>query len=191
MSETERVRAFLSIDIDDDTLLTRISYLQRLLDTDCARLKLIDRDDIHFTLRFFGDISRGMVEKMHDCLDGFQFHPFDITISGVGAFPSAARPNVVWVGVSRNRELMVRLKEQIDESLRTLGFPSDARFAPHATIARVRSVVDRNRFRENLASLLREEVGTMVVTNFRLTQSVLTPSGPIYNTLWEIPATRM
>jgi 2'-5' RNA ligase len=42
------MRVFLSIDIDDDALLARISRIQSKLDSKAAKLKLVEKDNIHF-----------------------------------------------------------------------------------------------------------------------------------------------
>lgn len=184
---SEKIRAFLSIDLDDSALLSRVAYIQSKLDRESAKIKLIESDSIHFTLRFFGDVSIAVSEQMYDCLKEIRFQPFDITISGVGAFPSPRRPNVIWVGVSRNHELVRDLKKRIDELLATLGYALEKDFTPHATIARVKAVNNRERLSENIASISSEAVGTLVVDRFRLTKSVLMPTRPIYSTVWEVP----
>lgn len=187
LSVSEKIRAFLSIDLDDGALLSRVAYIQSKLDQDSAKIKLIECDSIHFTLRFFGDVSIAASEQMHDCLKQIRFQPFDISISGVGAFPSPRRPNVIWVGVSRNHELVRNLKKRIDELLATLGYTPERDFTPHATIARVKAVKNRDRLSANISSISSEAVGTLVVDRFRLTKSVLTPTRPIYSTVWEVP----
>ena len=184
------VRAFLSIDIDDDALLSRIVHIQQKLDLQAAKMKLVERDNIHFTLRFFGDTPVSKLELMHTELSKVQFAPFTIEIAGVGAFPSIRRPRVVWVGLAQNAKLMIDLKREIDDYLGNLGYPPEKkRFHAHATFARVRAVRNRDRMIANLESVANESVGIMTVSDFRMTKSTLTSSGPIYETLWEIPAT--
>ena len=56
------VRAFLSIDIDDAALLSRIAHIQQKLDLKAAKMKIVERDNIHFTLRFFGDTPVSKLE---------------------------------------------------------------------------------------------------------------------------------
>ena len=46
---------------------------------------------------------------------------------------------------------------------------------------------DKDGIFRNLEALETEEVGLMTVNNIRLKKSTLTQSGPIYETLWEIP----
>jgi len=185
---TDRIRVFLSIDIDDESLLSRIFRIQNRLDQEAAKLRLVDRGSIHFTLRFFGDTSLSRIAEMRRVLETIEIAPFTILIEGVGAFPTLRRPNVIWIGVSQNAQQIVELKARIDTLLVNLGFPLEKGFKAHATIARVRAVKDRDRIVRNLESLASESVGTMTITAFRMTKSTLMPSGPVYETLWEIPS---
>jgi 2'-5' RNA ligase len=184
------VRAFLSIDIDDSALLSRITHIQQKLDLKAAKIKLVERDNIHFTLRFFGDTPVSKLEAIRMELSKIQFAPFTIEIKGIGAFPNIKRPRVIWVGIAQNAKLMIDLKRVIDDYLGNLGYsPEKKKFHAHATFARVRSVKNRDHMITNLESVAKEAVGTMTVNNFRMTKSTLTSTGPIYETLWEIPAT--
>ncbi|MCK4740054.1 MAG: RNA 2',3'-cyclic phosphodiesterase [Candidatus Thorarchaeota archaeon] len=186
---TDTVRVFLSVDIEDEGHLSRIAYLQNKLDRDAAKMKLVEPENIHFTWRFFGDTPISKVESIRNELEQIRFSPFTIRIGGVGAFPSIRRPRVIWIGVTHNADAMRELKTMTDEKLGNLGYPLERReFTPHATIARVRTVRNRDAILRNLESLSHESVGTMVVNAIRMTKSILTPSGPIYEMLWEIRA---
>jgi 2'-5' RNA ligase len=180
------VRAFLSIDVDNEPLLSRITHIQTKLDREAAKLKLVEKENIHFTLRFFGDIPMSQIDVIQDALKGISFGPFTIQLEGVGAFPNVKRPRVVWIGVTQNADKMRMLKIDIDGALATLGYSIDRKFSTHATIARVRAIRNRDNMIRNLESVANESVGTMVVDCFRMTKSTLTSSGPIYETLWEI-----
>jgi 2'-5' RNA ligase len=186
VSSTSRV--FLSVDIENDELLSRISHIQSKLDRQSAKMKIIERDNIHFTLRFLGDTPNAKLEKIREGLSGVRFNQFIIRINGVGAFPSANRPRVIWVGVTENADKLTSLKLEIDDLLGNLAYSRDRKFHAHATIARVRAVRDRSLTAKNIESLGSEAVGTMSVECFRMTKSTLTSSGPIYETLWEVRA---
>ncbi len=186
---TENIRAFLSVDIDNDDLLSKIILIQGRLDHESAKMKLVERDNIHFTWHFFGDTLPSKIDTIHHELSQLEFDPVQIEVSGVGAFPNIRRPRVIWVGVTRNIEKLRELKTETDTILKKLGYRIERkRFIPHATIARVRSIRNRDMLAENLESLSEELVGSMTVTNIRMTRSTLTPSGTIYDTMWEIPA---
>ena len=65
--------------------------------------------------------------------------PFNIEASGLGVFPNMKRIQIIWVGLSGELEKLGQLQKRIEESLKPLGFPAEARpFTPHLTLARVR-----------------------------------------------------
>jgi 2'-5' RNA ligase len=189
---TETIRAFLSIDIDDADLLSKIIQIQEKLDITSAKMKLVERENIHFTWRFFGETQISRLESIHQELSQLKFEPIPIEVTGVGAFPNIRKPRVIWVGVTHNVEQLRELKTNTDTLLNNLGYKIEKKkFIPHATIARVRFIKDRKSLAENLESLSEESVGNMTVTNIRMTKSTLTSSGAIYETIWEIPAKNM
>jgi 2'-5' RNA ligase len=183
---TEKIRAFLSVDIEDNTLLSKIGEIQGKLDKSAMKIKTVERDNIHFTLRFFGDTEIARIKQIHETLSKIQLASFQIQIEGIGAFPTPRRPRVIWVGVTQGEDYFNQLKSEIETGLKSIGYKPDKRFHAHATIARVRAVKDRESVINNLESLTNEPVGAMQVSNFRMTKSTLTSSGPIYETVWEI-----
>ncbi len=188
---SELLRVFLSIDIEDELILSVIREIQSRLDRDAAKMKFVEIHNIHFTWRFFGNLSVDAIEKIRLELSTINFAPFEILIQGVGVFPRIQKPRVVWVGVAENSEMMEQLKSKTDSLLSNIGYKKERRkFTPHATIARVKFVRDRQRFVDNLESTRDVRVGTMRVDNIRIKKSTLTPTGPIYETLWEIPLER-
>jgi 2'-5' RNA ligase len=186
LSMSEMIRAFLSIDIDNDSLLSQIQKVQQKLDLTAAKMKIVKRDDIHFTLRFFGDTSLSRLNEIQTCLDKIEVHPFEAEIGGVGSFPNKRRPRVIWVGIVHNESEVLSLKNKVDSALAEIGYKIERKYTPHATIARVRFVKDPLRLAENLESLANEILGRMNIDRIRMIKSTLTPTGPIYDTLWEI-----
>ena len=182
------VRAFLSIDIENQTLLPRISETQSKLDPESAKMKLVEIENIHFTLRFLGDTSLSKIAEIESHLRRIKMDSFEIEVSGIGAFPTKRKPRVIWIGVTQNADRVSNLKREIDTHLEELGYqPERKKFTPHATIARIRHVKDVGRIVDNLEGLANESIGFMTVSNFSMKKSTLTPSGPIYETLWQVP----
>ncbi|MBE0525982.1 RNA 2',3'-cyclic phosphodiesterase [Candidatus Thorarchaeota archaeon] len=184
---SELVRVFLSIDIENQALLPHISEIQTRLDISLAKMKLVEIENIHFTLRFLGDTSLSRIDEIESCLRQIKVDPFEIMVQGVGAFPNSRRPRVIWIGVSQNAERICDLKVEIDSHLKKLGYkPEKERFTPHATIARVRFIKDAEGLVRNLDEVVNENIGPMTISNFTMKRSTLTPSGPIYETLWHV-----
>ncbi len=181
------VRAFLSINIENQSLLSQIQNIQQKLDLAAAKMKIVKRENIHFTLHFFGDTPLAQLNQIQMCFEGIKIDPFEVEVAGVGAFPNKLHPRIVWIGVTNNASKILNLKNKIDSSLIELGYkPEKRKYTPHATIARVRQVNDTKRLANNLESLANEVIGTMTITKIKMMKSTLTPSGPNYETLWEV-----
>ena len=69
----EVVRAFLSVDIEDDELISRIAHIQQKLDRQAAKMKIVEPDNLHFTLRFFGDTPLTKIDQIRDELEKIEF----------------------------------------------------------------------------------------------------------------------
>ena len=184
---SELVRAFLSIDIENQALYPQISETQGKLDTSLAKMKLVEIENIHFTMKFFGDTSLSRIDAIESCLSKIKIEPFEIVVNGVGAFPTKRKPRVIWIGVTQNADRIRDLKMEIDSHLEELGYRSEKKkFTPHATIARIRFIKDAGKLANNLEELVNQPIGSMTVSKFNMKKSTLTPSGPIYETLWSI-----
>ena len=181
------VRAFLSIGIDDQVLLSQIRKIQERLDQTAAKMKIVKSENVHFTLRFFGDTPLARLDEIKTQLDKIDFTPFEIEVAGVGSFPNRRKPRIIWIGVTKNAFEIVRLKDEIDSSLIAIGYqPEKRKYTPHATIARVRHVNDSRGIADNLEHLANEVTGRMSVKRVTMMKSTLTPSGPIYDVLWSV-----
>ena len=100
-------------------------------------------EGLHLTLRFLGatldarqaDVARAVADV------AAREAPFNITLSGGGAFPNAFRPRVLWLGIAQGVDVLVTLARRVGESLAPLGWPPDDRpFMPHLTLARTDGV---------------------------------------------------
>lgn len=184
MSET--IRSFIAFDIDDASVLGRIGELQRLLVESGADLKLVKPENVHITVRFLGNITLGMVDRVYDVIRKVEFAPFDVKIHGIGAFPKLRYPRVLWAGITEGAEELRKIFGQLEPSLRGLGFAPDTRgFSPHLTIARVRSGRNKMELIDCLSKYVDFDFGVVRAECLKLKRSDLTPKGPIYSTLRE------
>jgi 2'-5' RNA ligase len=63
--------------------------------------------------------------------------PFEVRLAGAGAFPSAERPRVVWLGIEHGAAELARLAARLDDALAAGGWPPDGRpFRAHLTLGR-------------------------------------------------------
>jgi 2'-5' RNA ligase len=182
----DKVRAFIAVELDSQ-LLPKVLELQRELLSVGADIKAVEPENIHFTLRFLGEISQSEVDEIVNSMNKLDFGTFPIEIRGVGCFPNMRNPRVIWIGLSMGFDIFSRLSRQLEDRLREIGIRSEGeRFTPHLTIGRVRSGRNKAALAKKLGELLNVEVGKMIVGSVKLKKSILTPRGPIYTTLHEV-----
>ena len=178
------LRCFVAVDIENPGVIDAFVRFQGgLLDTG-ADLKCVERENIHLTMRFLGDVREDLVDDLKGLIEGIRFERFQSEFRGVGAFPNLRRPSVIWVGITRGVEELEGIFNGLEGGLVKLGFRRDGRgFSPHITLARVRSGRNRDRLVEYVSNSADEAFGEFDVKQITLKKSVLTPKGPIYSTL--------
>jgi 2'-5' RNA ligase len=184
----DSVRAFIAVELDP-RLLPKVIELQREILSVGADVKAVEPENIHFTLKFLGEMQQPTINKVTDSMNKLDFNSFVIDVSGVGCFPTIRNPRVIWIGVSTGLDDFSQIAKQLDNYLREIGFKSEGeRFTAHLTIGRVRSGLNKAALVKKLGDMLNAEVGRMTVGAVKLKKSVLTPRGPIYSTLHEVKA---
>ena len=103
-------------------------------------MRPVRAQNLHVTLKFYGDIDEAQAAELAKGCDEIaaRTSPFKWTISGTGAFPTIARPSVIWAG-ARDAEPLVQLANAVEHLSEQLGFARERRpFHPHVTVARIR-----------------------------------------------------
>lgn len=139
--------------------------------------------NLHITLKFLGQIDETRVPAVAEAIRAAAAPAaaFDVAVRGLGAFPTASRPRVVWAGLDEARALGA-LAAEVDDALATLGIPRESRpFAAHVTLGRVREPRRNPALAEALAR--RADFGRLPVARVSLMRSELHPRGARYTEL--------
>jgi len=96
---TDQIRSFISIDLEDGRVLSEIDSVMSTLLSLGGDLKAVERENIHLTLKFLGNVDSAKIDDVKSALSKVRFSPFQLEIKGAGAFPSLGRMNVIWVGL--------------------------------------------------------------------------------------------
>ena len=110
------------------------------------RVAWVPAANLHLTLRFLGSIGEELVEGVAGaCRRVAARHaPFEAKAVGLGAFPSAQKPSVLWVGVDAPPALAA-LQREVDAAMVELGFEKEERaYHPHVTVGRVKESPGRS-----------------------------------------------
>jgi|Deesub1362A_J573_1020465.scaffolds.fasta_scaffold01029_3 2'-5' RNA ligase len=176
------MRSFIAVDIKNSALVGILDELAQLK----AGLKLVEPQNLHLTLKFLGEVGEDMVGDIYDAMiKAFSpFSPFEVSLRGVGVFPSLRYIRVIWVGIEENKEKLIEMQSRLEENLSSLGIGKERKkFDPHLTLARVRSPRGREDVKDFVVENATRSFGKALVDKVELKRSTLTPKGPIYSTI--------
>lgn len=186
------LRTFIAIELDRDLKAELVLLQDRLREQVAPRsVRWVQPDGIHLTLKFLGDTPAETVGAIEAALTRATaaYQPFAFSVGGLGCFPNARRPRVVWVGLQEPTGVLARLRHDIEAHIAPLGFPTEGRpFHAHLTLGRVQRRASKSEVREigeAVASSAVGTVGEMAVSSVSFIKSDLRPSGAVYTTLSE------
>ena len=178
----EKFRAFIAVSIPTD-VCRRLAEIEKQLSASGADVKWVAEGNFHVTMKFLGDVDSNRIEELTEaiCSAVQDMPPFEVALSGVGAFPNTRQPNVVWVGTSTGGDELKAIVERLDSSLECLGFAKEAKpFSPHITVGRTKTPRNFGQLREAIERLNDIQAGSFLVEEVALMKSDLRPSGQVY-----------
>lgn len=184
----EPIRAFIAIEVTDE-VRRNIASFQSFLKNTQANIKVVNPENIHFTLVFLRDIDASIVGLVSDTIAGTveSVAPFSFEVCGVGFFGRRHSPRVVWAGAKGDLEPLLDIQKRLVVSLRELGLDFEERpYTPHLTLARVRSPKNVDELLSALESRKDERFGQVEVKRLVLIKSELQPQGPRYTVIHEL-----
>jgi 2'-5' RNA ligase len=178
------VRAFIAIHSSAE-IVESLADLREKLRGDLPDAAVRWSNQLHLTTQFLATIDEARVDEyvaaIRKACDSTK--PFTLCCVGMGCFPSARQPRVIWAGLSGELEPLQRLKSSLDHTLKGLGYVPEKRdFKPHLTIARVRELnaKQRQRMPKLVEQFQETRFGEWRVDRVELMQSLLSPKGAQY-----------
>jgi RNA 2',3'-cyclic 3'-phosphodiesterase len=181
------IRTFIAIAMPDEALREMLR-LQELVARDISGgVRWVSPETMHLTVKFLGTTDEtlvpGIAGALQECVRDVP--PVRFALTGLGAFPNARNPKVLWAGFVDNG-VMPAVHREIEAACEKLGCSRDSRpFAPHLTLGRVRDF----RIRKMLAHALQHyggrHFGAFTATRIALYQSELLPDGARHVVLHE------
>ncbi|PIN90700.1 RNA 2',3'-cyclic phosphodiesterase, partial [Candidatus Pacearchaeota archaeon CG10_big_fil_rev_8_21_14_0_10_32_14] len=156
---------------------------EKVKEANLVRGKFVEKENLHLTLKFFGELTNDQVKKVEDALAKINFSSFDCEVGEVGVFPHPNHPKVVWVSLKSDSDEFKTLYESIDKSTKKMGFAeSEDKFESHVTTLRLYVVKSKEMFDKKLSEIHFKNI-IFKIDSFSLIKSELTNQGPIYKTL--------
>jgi 2'-5' RNA ligase len=140
-------------------------------------------EGIHLTLKFLGEVSEVKVQEIMQALSSAAqgFGKLNLQVAGVGAFPSAKNPRVLWLGVTGDIEKLVALQTSVEDAMTVLGHEREERkFSPHLTLARIKFPKPRDNWQQKIESIGDVRLDGFEADRVSLMKSELKREGAVY-----------
>jgi 2'-5' RNA ligase len=178
-------RIFVAAPLDQDVRRAIGLHLAEALGDRALPGKVVPPGNWHITLRFLGATSVRQLESVRRNLESADLGPaFPLAFTSLGAFPSAKRARVLWLGTGLGASELSALAGHAERAAVAAGFEPEQRpFAAHLTLARLKPEGDVRALLDQVPPF--DAVTTVgEVVMFR---SRLGPKGPTYEPVAEIP----
>ena len=181
------MRAFIAVDVSTIAIAKVQEEILSTTGWNARDVKAVEPRNFHFTLIFLGEISDHDVDSIKEKMVAFQFDPFTITYTGIGAFTNPANARVIWVGVDPDGfQKLTSLANEVVARMSALGFKADKPFSAHLTLIRAKGKpVSANNISSKYQGIT---FGSDRIEKVHLKKSELRQSGPIYSNVYTIEA---
>jgi len=179
------MRAFFCIPMEPDVARSIARLAATLKARIGTRASWVLPENYHVTLRFLGQIEPELtidLERIAHCVTE-RLTSFAVPLDRLGAFPSADRARVLWIGGDAPPQFL-GLASSLQHELAGLDFPRERRpTIAHVTLARLKGRADAAVPRA-LATAEAPDGLTTRADRLVLMQSELTPTGAVYTPLF-------
>lgn len=152
-----------------------------------GKIKWVDPDLFHLTLKFLGDTPEDKIEPVSEVLEEVteETAGFSFDLAGLGIFGSSYRPRIIRVNVEKGGQLEI-LGNELLNRFDDVGFKRDRQnFVPHLTLGRIKQVSDKKLLQKTVSDYGSVFFQTVRVKTVILYESILHSSGPEYIILKE------
>ncbi|OGS21335.1 MAG: 2'-5' RNA ligase [Elusimicrobia bacterium RIFOXYA2_FULL_39_19] len=179
------MRIFTAVDISGPVKET-ILNIQNELKNQLPCVKWVEKDNLHITLKFIGDIEDNGLEGIKTAISGIagNFSSFSIHLTDIGLFPNVKFPKIISAKIEKGNDHLKEISGALNTGLAPLGVEAEKRdFAAHLTVARIKDP-QKNKDMLDLVTQKKLNINCSTKINaIMLIQSKITPTGPIYTLL--------
>jgi 2'-5' RNA ligase len=168
------LRLFAALDLPEDVADRAMALMKGV-----PGAKWRPRENLHVTLRFFGDVAEPVADDLDVALSsiGDGTKPFALQLKGAGSF-GGADPHALWVGVANNPALW-KLAADCERAARRAGLKAEPlKYKPHVTVAYLGGGTPLDRVRAFEARLGLFQTEPFAVERFGIYSSVTRRGAP-------------
>src|SRR3989338_8292101 len=170
------MRAFIALEISEKIREILFAIANSFYKQNLFSGKITEKENIHLTLKFLGEIDDEAVELIKERLRKIKEKKFSAELKELGVF-NENFVRIIWICLAG----CDNLQKEIDDKLTDL-FEKEKRFMGHVTIARVKEC-DREKLLEEIKKIRIDN--KFDVEKFVLFSSELKKEGPVYSKIEE------
>ncbi|MCJ7615953.1 MAG: RNA 2',3'-cyclic phosphodiesterase [Desulfobacterales bacterium] len=181
----DTIRTFIAFKLPENIILS-IRKIQEDIKSYAFKVRWVNPEKIHLTLKFLGNINDTDIEKVSESIiNTVNCHaPISLAVKGAGVFPGIKSPRVIWVGITGEIEKLTSIQKDIEENLEKLGFPREKRpFKGHLTLGRIKGKIDPKKLLDAMKKFERFESELFIADKVFLFKSDLNSTGSVYTEL--------
>ena len=132
------LRIFVAVELSAEHK-TKLKEIQTQLKSPGIDVRWVDPGQYHITLKFLGAVEAPRMEFIRDMIQKIAQRtlPFNITLKGLGAFPSIEKPQIIWIGITKGHDDLENLNTALESQFHSEGFNQDSRkFHAHVTLGK-------------------------------------------------------
>lgn len=176
-----KTRSFIAVNLPGEIKNYLETWMTEIKNKIGNGVKWVEKENLHLTLHFLGDLENEELEKVKDILKK-TIVPKEIKlkIGPTGCFPHQNNPRILFFQCEENKNNYLReLQQKIGRELQKSGFNIDQRpWQMHLTFGRVKSPIKiPDSFKKETASK------EFLIQSIDLMKSNLQPGGPVYTIL--------
>ena len=156
------------------------------------KVKFVEKENLHISLKFLGDLNCKEIEKTSAILQNVstKYQHFRAGLSkNIGVLPNISRPRVIWIGIEKGNDIISNIYQSIEKKLKSEPFyEKENQFKPHITLARIKYIEHQNKLSECIKNIKINPL-TEPVKTIELMESQLLKEGPIYTIIKSFPLT--
>jgi len=180
-------RLFVAVEIQPGKTLAEAYQVIRT-NLRMERINWVSSDHFHITLKFLGDTTEDeipqIMSRIKDLCRGSK--PFAISLTSIGVFKNLREPRIIWIGCQSTDPLKV-IQVKLECALSEIGFEPETReYSPHLTLGRMKEIRQINPLTQLITNYKNFEFQSQAIDRIILYESLLYPSGPQYNKIFEI-----
>lgn len=179
------MRAFIGLELSTESRAFLTQHYAALKPR-TPKIRWLAPESLHLTLKFLGDITADQRKEVELRLQSVARGnaPLTLQLGGLGAFPSAGAPRIIWVGLKQGEAEVTALASAVEEACRVAGLAAEERpFSAHITIGRVLSPKEGNEALKQLSAIIQQWPDAWEATDLHVYESRLSSEGARYSVL--------